>query len=107
MLRAYPDHPADAIPMLERILSEEIKDLTDDEIRILCLAVIYHDIIGDCMAKGRDKKQIVKVIENEDDLEMLFAITIADTSAINAAWGLQVENSKSDFKSEILKLKGA
>lgn len=107
MLRAYPDHPADAVPMLERILSEEIKDLTDEEIRILCLAVIYHDIIGDCLAKGRDKKQIIKIIENEDDLEMLFAITIADTSAIDAGWGLHVENNRPDFKSEIMKLKGS
>jgi len=40
MTRAYPDHPADAIPMLKRILTEDIKILSEDEIRRLCMLVV-------------------------------------------------------------------
>lgn len=36
MSGAYPDHPADAIPMLGRILTEEIETLDDDEIHQGC-----------------------------------------------------------------------
>jgi hypothetical protein len=71
MKGAYPDHPADAVPMLLRILTEEIESISDEEIRQVCMLVVYHDIIGDCMEKGREKQQVADVIESEDDLDML------------------------------------
>jgi hypothetical protein len=105
MTRAYPDHPADAIPMLKRILVEEVENLTDEEIRLVCMLVVYHDIIGDCMEKGRDKQQVVDVIENEDDLEMLFSISCADAKAINGAWALGIFGRKKSFAEAIMKMK--
>ena len=105
MTRAYPDHPADAIPMLKRILVEEVENLTDEEIRLTCMLVVYHDIIGDCMEKGREKQQVVDVIENEDDLEMLFTISCADTEAINGLWSLDLLCKKKAFFDEVKKLK--
>lgn len=105
MTRAYPDHPADAIPMLKRILVEEVENLTDEEIRLICMLVVYHDIIGDCYGKERDKEQIVNVIENEDDLEMLFAISCADAKAINGVWALGIFGRKKSFAEAIMKMK--
>ena len=107
MKGAYPDHPADAIPMLKRILTEEIEYLTDDDIRRICMMVVYHDIVGDCQEKGRDKQQIADLIENEDDLEMLFAISCADAKAITGAWGLNIFGRKKSFAEEIMKMKNS
>lgn len=105
MNRAYPDHPADAVPMLLRILTEEIETLTDEEIRQVCMLVIYHDIVGDCMMKGREKQQILDIIESEDDLDMLFAISVADAKAVKEDWGIEILNKMKSFKEEIIEMK--
>lgn len=105
MKRAYPDHPADAVPMLLKILTEEIETLTDEEIRQVCMLVVYHDIVGDCMTKGREKQQIVNVIESEDDLDMLFSISVADAMAVKKDWGIEVLSKMKSFKEEIIKMK--
>lgn len=105
MKSAYLDHPADAIPMLKRILTEEIESVSDDEIRRLCMLVVYHDIIGDCLLKEREKQQIADIIENEDDYDMLSAISIADTTSINDAWGRMISKNAPDMKAEVMNLK--
>lgn len=105
MSRAYPDHPSDAIPMLGRILTEEIESLNEDEIRRLCMLVVYHDIIGECYEKGRDKQQIVDLIESEDDYDMLTAISIADATAVNGYWGKIILRGAAAMKGEVMKLK--
>lgn len=101
----YPDHPADTIPMLKRILVEEIKELSEDAIRKICMMVVYHDIVGDCQEKGRDEQQIADLIENEDDLNMLFAISCADAKAILGVWGVGILGRKKSFTEQIMKLK--
>ncbi len=105
MTRAYLDHPADAIPMLARILTEEIESLSEEEIRLVCLLVVFHDIVGDCMVKGREKQQVVDVIENEDDLDMLFAISCADAKAVTRVWGLDILGRQESFKEAIMQMK--
>ena len=105
MKGTYPDHPADAVPMLLRILTEEIESISDEEIRQVCMLVVYHDIIGDCMEKGREKQQVADVIESEDDLDMLFAISCADAKAVTGVWGLGILGRKKSFKEAIMKMK--
>ena len=105
MTSAYPDHPADAIPMIERIMSEDIETLDDDDIRRLCMLVVYHDIIGECYEKGRDKQQIADLIGNEDDYDMLAAISIADATATNGFWGRKLIRGAAAMKTEVMKLK--
>lgn len=104
MNRAYPDHPADAVPMLERILTDEIANISEEEIRQLCMLVIYHDIVGDCIEHGRDKEQIVRIIKDENDLEMLFAIAIADAKSISSLWAMNIAGNKDHFCKEVLDL---
>lgn len=105
MTGAYPDHPADAVPMLCRILVEEVENLSDEEIRRICMLVVYHDIVGECMTKGRDKQQISNLIENKDDLEMLYAISAADATAIIPEWGNEIAAGKKAFMHEIMQMK--
>lgn len=105
MTSTYLDHPVDAIPMLARILTEDVEELSDEEIRQMCMLVVYHDIIGDCMEKGREKQQVADVIESEDDLDMLFAISCADANAVTGVWGLGILGRKKSFKEAIMKMK--
>lgn len=107
MERAYPDHSADAVPMIQRILTEEIETLSEEEIRQVCLLVVYHDIIGDCMEKGREKQQLVDIIENEEDLDMLFTISCADAKAVTGVWGLGILGRQKSFKKAIMQMKQA
>ena len=102
----YPDHPADAIPMLERILSEEITEISDDDIRKICMLVVYHDIVGDCICKGRDKEQISKIISNGNDLDLLITIALADTKTINTTWYQNILYTRKGFKEDILHMLG-
>ena len=105
MTRDYPDHTVDAIPMLERILVEDIESLTDEEIRLVCMLVVYHDIVGDCIERERSKEQIIQIIENENDLKMLFAISVADSKAILNIWAIRLLANQSEFISEIMETK--
>ena len=105
MKSAYPDHPADAIPMLGRILIEDIEFLNDDEIRWLCMLVVYHDLISECCERERDKLQIVDLIECENDYDILTAISIADASAINDFWGRKIIRDAVAMRVEVMKLK--
>jgi hypothetical protein len=105
MCHAYMNHPANAIPMLERILSDEIRDLSDENTRIIGMLVIYHDLISDCIVRHRDIRQIVDVIQNEDDLKMLFAISLADTKAIKNEWFETLHCNKNSLSEKVMIMK--
>jgi UTP:GlnB (protein PII) uridylyltransferase len=100
--KAYADHPADAIPMIERILSEDIAELTEYEIRKICLLVVYHDLIGDIVGNGRSKKELFDIIQDENELNMLIAISLADVLAIRPDWYINITLSLDDLKEEVL-----
>lgn len=82
----YPDHPADAIPMLRRIFTKEVECVTEEDIRRVCMMVVYHDLIGDICAKGRKEEQLMNIIQSEEDVDLLNAISIADAKAISEEW---------------------
>ena len=100
----YPDHPSDAIPMVCRILTEEVKNISDEDVRTILLLVAYHDILGDCKFCGRDVEQVVKVIKSEAELDMLFAISEADICSINAGWYDDFMKVKDEYRQQILDL---
>lgn len=81
------DHPVKALPMLERILSEEIAEIGPTEIDLICRLVAYHDIIGGVLASGRQIQELLSVVHNERELDMLMALSRADAAAINPTWG--------------------
>lgn len=102
----YPDHPYDAAFGLQRILSEEIECIETDDIRRSCLLVLFHDIVGDCLFKGRDRQQIVRIIADEKDIDMLIALGIADAKSLNSTWYEQMKYCCKNFKKDIVSRKG-
>ncbi len=98
---AYPDHPADGLEMLERILSEDFEEMTVYQIRKICLLVGYHDLIGDILEKERSKKELIDLNINGKELNMLASLTIADVSAINFMWNLTIGLKINNFVQEI------
>lgn len=57
------------------------------------------------MENERDEKQVVRIIHDEDDLDMLFAISQADGKAICGLWYLNIVSRTKLFKSQIMEMK--
>lgn len=94
----YPDHPADAVPMLKRILVEEFESLSEEEIRKICLLVIYHDIIGEILCEDRNSQELIDLKLDDNDLNMLIALSLADVTAINSEWARSMKKKLPEFK---------
>ncbi|MGO4294540.1 type II toxin-antitoxin system toxin DNA ADP-ribosyl transferase DarT [Chitinophaga sp. RAB17] len=103
---AYPDHPADAAPMVARILNEDFKNLSNYEIRMICMLVIYHDLIGEIFGKNRDPVQLQNIINDEKDFDMLSTLNMADIAAINWMWHAKYKAEIDAFKQDTLEKKG-
>ena len=86
--RVDPDHPARAIPLVQRILTEDIEALDEEDIRRVLQLVAYHDLIGDVVGKGRNREQILDVIECAEDFDMLAALNCADVESLIPEGGL-------------------
>jgi hypothetical protein len=80
------DHPVKALPMLERILTEEVAQVSLEEADLLCKLVAYHDIIGGVLSSGRRLEELQAITNGECELDMFLALSRADASAINPAW---------------------
>jgi hypothetical protein len=80
--RVDADHPARAIPLVQRILTEDIDTIDEEEVRQVILLVAYHDLIGDILGKGRDRQQILDVIKCAEDFDMLAALNCADVESL-------------------------
>ena len=83
--------------MLKRILTEDIGGLSEESVRKIVTLVTYDDLIGDIVARDRDEKQLVDIIKNENDLQMLIALSKADMSAINPEWVTAYSQSIDDL----------
>lgn len=103
--QVYADHPADAIPMLERILVEEFNVLSEYEIRKVSLLVTYHDIIGDILKDdiGRSKKELYELEIDQNELNMLICLGLGDISSINIMWQFSIKMKLPSFEKEVHK----
>jgi ssDNA thymidine ADP-ribosyltransferase, DarT len=86
--RVDPDHPASAIPLVQRVLTEDIETIDEEEVRQVILLVAYHDLIGDIVGKGRNRQQLLDVIECAEDFDMLAALNCADVESLIPEGGL-------------------
>lgn len=86
--KADADHPVNALTMVKRILSEEFGVLKKKDVRQIVLLVAYHDLIGDIVGKGRDRQQLLDVIECAEDFDMLAALNCADVESLIPEGGL-------------------
>lgn len=106
--KTYPDHPADAIPMLERILLEDFAQLSEKEIRWICLLVVYHDLMGDIIrgdtnGYGRSELELRKLNLGRKDLYMLAALSEADVRSLRDDWFLGFTNKLMNLIEKMLK----
>ncbi|PSU68341.1 DUF4433 domain-containing protein [Photobacterium phosphoreum] len=104
MNRADNDHAVKSLPMLKRILTEDIGGLNEEDIRKIVTLVTYDDLVGDIVARGRDEKQLADVIKNENDLNMLVALAKADMNSINMIWVITHSQSIEALKSRMLQV---
>lgn len=101
-----PDHPVKGLPMVQRILCEEVQTCDPRSAKAICKLVCYHDLVGDIVARGRDPRQLEDIAENERDLDMLIALAKADMASVREYWGTLYVKEIEDLRSDvILKLK--
>ena len=81
-----PDHPIKALPMLHRILVEEVAQIDYADAVLLCKLVVYHDIIGGILFSGRRLEELLGIFEDRREFQMLMGLGRADSVAINPAW---------------------
>jgi hypothetical protein len=101
----YPDHPVDSLRMTGKILLEQVGELTEYEVKMLCLLVAYHDLIGEIFGKGRDKKQLYDKVKTTKEFEMLNCLSYADVLSFNNLWsltyGLRIVRLQEEFLKQI------
>ena len=99
--KPYQDHPADALPMLESILSRRIQFLRAAEIRQICLLVAYHDLMGGIVGKERSIEELKRLQLKKNELDMLAALSAADVSALGNSWGENFEDKLEELIGEV------
>lgn len=101
--RVYPDHPADAIPMLKRILTEEFREITEKQVKYICLLVIYHDLMGEIIGKGRSIEELCSLQLSRRELYMLAALSEADICSICNSWMDDIFTKLNDLIDKVLR----
>jgi hypothetical protein len=74
------------MPMMAEILTEHVAKVSEASARILLKLVCYHDLVGDVLGRGRDEQQIIDVVDDEEELDMLFALGKADATVLVEHW---------------------
>lgn len=76
------NHAILAARMLRRILTEELKTISASGAATLIRVICYHDLVSDVLHNDRDESQIIHVARSVGDLEMLFALSRADSEVL-------------------------
>lgn len=97
-----PNHPLNALSMVQRILTEDVGFITARDARIICKLVCYHDLMGDIVGKGRKIDELERIVKNEIELNMLIAIAKADMKSITPSWVTKNENKIEDIRERIM-----
>ena len=87
--------------MLKRILINDIGGISDEEVALICKLVAYHDLIGDILCNGRNEQELFNLIENEQELIMLIALSLADISAISHSWSFTVNRNIANLEKKV------
>lgn len=83
-----PDHPVKALPMVRRILTEDVTSLKKRSAKVICKLVCYHDLVGDIVGKGRRPEELIDVVEDPRELDMLITLAKADMLSVDPLWPL-------------------
>ncbi|EPB3885883.1 DarT ssDNA thymidine ADP-ribosyltransferase family protein [Escherichia coli] len=102
MDKADEEHPKKSLPMLKRILTEDLPALPYDIIRKIIMLVTYDDLLGEIVAKGRNKSQFFDIITSPEDINMMVALSKADIGSLNPIWLAQVVEGIDVLRDEAL-----
>jgi hypothetical protein len=100
--KAYNDHPYDSLIYTQRILIEDIEELTDNEIRLINFLVTYHDILGDLANDHRNTIELKNIIKSHEDLELLYILSQADILSLNKDWFKNLCGKFGEIKKKVL-----
>ncbi len=100
--KVAPNHSLKALPMVQRILTEDVGFITARDVRIICKLVCYHDLIGDIVGKGRKIDELERIVRDEIELNMLIAIAKADMKSIAPSWVTKNESKIEDIRERIM-----
>lgn len=81
-----PDHPIKALPMVQRILTEDVGSIKRRSAKIICKLVCYHDLVGDIVGKGRRVEELEEIVEDERELDMIIALGKSDMISVEPIW---------------------
>ena len=81
-----PDHAVRALPMMVKIMIQDVRQVEQQSAETVLKLVCYHDLVGEVLGKGRDEQQIIDVAQNEQELDMLFALGKADAKSLVEWW---------------------
>ncbi len=103
--KVYPDHPADALPMLERILSEDFEKIKYDAYKDICLLVAYHDLLGGILDKEKPRsiEELYKLSLSDKELYMLAALSEADIKAIGGLLAIGIQSKICNLVNQIMR----
>lgn len=102
MNKADEEHPRKSLPMLKRILTEDVPVLPADLVRKIVMLVTYDDLLGEIVAKGRNKSQLFDIVTSPEDINMLVALSKADIGSLNNIWLMQVSGGLDNLRNEAL-----
>ncbi|MDX7853788.1 DarT ssDNA thymidine ADP-ribosyltransferase family protein [Aeromonas caviae] len=102
MNKADEEHPRKSLPMLKRILTEDLPVLPTDLVRKIVMLVTYDDLLGEIVAKGRNKSQLFDIVTSPEDINMLVALSKADIGSFNNIWLMQVSGEIDNLRNEAL-----
>jgi hypothetical protein len=102
MDKADGEHPKKSLPMLKRILTEDLPVLPPDLVRKIVMLVTYDDLLGEIVAKGRNKAQLFDIVTSPEDINMLVSLSKADIGSLSQTWLAQVSFGIDNLRNETL-----
>jgi len=66
------------------------------------MLVTYDDLLGEIVAKGRNKSQLFDIVTSPEDINMLVALSKADIGSFNNFWLMQVSGGIDNLRNEAL-----
>lgn len=87
-------HPEKALPMLERILGTEIKEIDLYQIDLILRLVTYHDLPGLILLGRRTINDAFRILRSPEEVDLLILLSRADARSINPEWERAADREK-------------
>lgn len=102
MNQADSEHAVKSLPMLKAVLTKDFPALPRDVVRKIVMLVTYDDLLGEIVAKDRNKSQLLDIVTCAEDIQMLVALSKADIAALENDWLGRVSAGIDMLRQEVL-----